>query len=114
MAIITSTPSSYCHRVLRTHGIPITTTVCYHDTVQHKPHPAPILAGLRALGVAPDYAVAVGDAVNDVRAAQAAGVLAVAAMWGAADPEALGNCGADYCCRTVAELREFLLERYGQ
>jgi phosphoglycolate phosphatase-like HAD superfamily hydrolase len=42
-----------------------------------KPHPAPVLAVLAAVGVEPGDAVLIGDTVTDVEAAAAAGVLCI-------------------------------------
>jgi phosphoglycolate phosphatase len=47
-----------------------------------KPHPAPIRLALRELRVEPGAAVMVGDHVNDVLAADAAGVRAIFARYG--------------------------------
>ena len=52
------------------------------DTERHKPDPAPILAAVDRLGVAPADAAYVGDSPFDVRAAKAAGVFAIAVAWG--------------------------------
>jgi pyrophosphatase PpaX len=52
------------------------------DTERHKPDPEPILEALRRLQAEPDDAAYVGDSPFDVRAAKAAGVLAVAVGWG--------------------------------
>ncbi len=47
-----------------------------------KPDPEPLLAALQALGVGPEEAVVVGDSVNDVAAARAAGVAVVCVSYG--------------------------------
>jgi pyrophosphatase PpaX len=57
-------------------------TVAKEDTGQHKPHPAPLLLALDALGAAPAEAVYVGDSPFDLRAAHAAGTTSAAALWG--------------------------------
>ena len=54
------------------------TTKCFEDTDAHKPEPAPYLAVLDELGVAPDEAVAFEDSPNGVTAARAAGIFCVA------------------------------------
>jgi pyrophosphatase PpaX len=56
--------------------------IAAEDTERHKPDPEPILEALRRLHAAPDDAAYVGDSPFDVRAAKAAGVLAVAVGWG--------------------------------
>lgn len=53
------------------------------DTLpERKPHPAPILAALEQLGVAPEAALMVGDNYHDVQAAHAAGLRAFAVTYG--------------------------------
>ncbi|WP_262028088.1 phosphoglycolate phosphatase [Microvirga sp. Mcv34] len=53
------------------------------DTLpERKPHPAPILAALNQLGVAPEAALMVGDNYHDVQAARSAGVRAFAVTYG--------------------------------
>lgn len=42
VCIVTSSPSSYCNRVIKYFGWEGILTVCYHDTKNHKPHPDPI------------------------------------------------------------------------
>lgn len=54
------------------------TTKCFEDTEAHKPEPAPYLAVLAELGVAPHEAVAFEDSPNGVTAARAAGIFCVA------------------------------------
>ena len=49
-------------------------TVAYQDTVNHKPHPDPLLLACKKLGVNPDEAVYVGDAQSDIIAGKAAGM----------------------------------------
>ncbi|MEO0424297.1 MAG: phosphoglycolate phosphatase [Pseudomonadota bacterium] len=51
--------------------------VCGDDSAAKKPAPDPVLDALRALRVAPEHAVMVGDSTYDVRAAKAAGVGAI-------------------------------------
>lgn len=50
-----------------------------------KPDPAGIRRVLEALGASPEHALYVGDSPSDMRAARAAGVLAVGAGWFAGD-----------------------------
>lgn len=53
------------------------------DTEYHKPSPAPLLLASNRLGISPESCVYVGDAVADVQAAKAAGMVSVAAAYGA-------------------------------
>jgi pyrophosphatase PpaX len=52
------------------------------DTERHKPEPDPLLEALRRLDARPADAAYVGDSPFDIRAAKAAGLLAVAVGWG--------------------------------
>jgi pyrophosphatase PpaX len=58
------------------------------DTERHKPEPDPVLEALARLEATPEQAAYVGDSPFDVRAAKAAGVLAVAVAWGGIHEEA--------------------------
>lgn len=49
-------------------------TVSYQDTVNHKPHPEPLLLAAQKLGVQPEESVYIGDVENDIKAAKAAGM----------------------------------------
>ncbi len=57
--------------------------VTWEDTERHKPNPDPISFALERLGAQARSACYVGDSPFDVAAARSAGVLAVAATWGA-------------------------------
>lgn len=113
VCVVTSSPSTYCGKIL-THwkwaGIK---TVCYHDTPKphKKPHPAPILLGLERLGIKAEDAISVGDEPKDIQASKAAGVYSVGALWGALDKEALRRAQPDALCETVDELRALILSR---
>lgn len=48
--------------------------VGYEDSINHKPHPEPLLVAAERLGVRPHDTVYVGDALSDIQAAKAAGM----------------------------------------
>lgn len=53
------------------------------DTLPYrKPHPAPVLHACETLGIAPDETMLVGDALRDVQAGKAAGLLTLIALFG--------------------------------
>jgi phosphoglycolate phosphatase len=66
---------------------------------------------LKATGVRPAEAIAVGDEVRDIEAARAAGVAAGAVAWGYADPGLLRERGADHLFETMGEVARAVLER---
>lgn len=49
-------------------------SISYEDTINHKPHPEPLLLAVSQLGVKPEEAVYIGDVQNDIEAARAAGM----------------------------------------
>jgi len=52
------------------------------DVVEHKPHPAPVLAALARLGRDAASAVMVGDSPHDLASGRAAGTQTAAVSWG--------------------------------
>jgi HAD superfamily hydrolase (TIGR01509 family) len=48
--------------------------VCYQDTINHKPHPEPLILAAEKLGVKPEESVYIGDVKNDIKAGKAAGM----------------------------------------
>lgn len=87
----------------------VDTLVTMEDTARHKPDPEPLLLAARLLDVAPADAVYVGDAVVDVLAAQAAGMQAVAVLWGAGTSADLQRAGPTVLVDSVEQLRSVLL-----
>jgi HAD superfamily hydrolase (TIGR01509 family) len=107
-AVVTSSPSSYCHRVLDHFGWQFDVTVCYHDTQEHKPDPEPIRLALDRLDVVSGDAISVGDAARDTLAARAAGVSTVGAFWGTMERTELRLSNPCFSCETVRDLRRVL------
>ena len=68
-----------------------------------KPHPAMVLAALKATGTPAARAVMIGDTVHDMRMARAAGVRAVAVTWGFHTADELAS-EADMVCETCGEV----------
>lgn len=85
--------------------------VTVENVQRHKPHPDPLLFALEHMGADPADALYVGDAVVDIKAARAAGMLSVAVTWGAATPEDLGAQQPDFLATTVDELRHILFTK---
>jgi 2-phosphoglycolate phosphatase len=77
-------------------------------TDQTKPHPEPLLAASRMMGLAAESCVYVGDDRRDVEASRAAGMKVAVALWGylnGRDPE---NWNADWLLETPQELLRYL------
>ena len=88
--------------------------VCGDTTPHAKPHPEPLLHAARALGLAPQDVVYVGDDLRDAQAAHAAGMPMVAATWGYLGlGEPVHNWGADALIDAPGQLLEWLQARAG-
>jgi phosphoglycolate phosphatase len=62
-------------------------TVVSGDTTAHaKPHPAPLLHAASELGIAAERCLYVGDALRDVEAGNAAGMVSIVAVYGYIEP----------------------------
>lgn len=64
------------------------------DVADPKPHPAPILAALKRLGVPPKYAVMVGDSRYDIQSGGRAGVRTIGVSYGVGRASDLAEAGA--------------------
>lgn len=72
VAVVTSSPRSYCEKILNYLGISNVITVCYHDTDKHKPDPEPYLKAISKMKTRENKLVyVVGDEENDIIAAKA-------------------------------------------
>ncbi len=101
LAIISSSPSSYVRRVVQHFGWSFDVMVCYHNTIQHKPHPAPFIEAASRLKIAVKDCWVVGDDPKDIIAAKAAGMYTVAALWGSLNKEPLKRAKPDAIFETV-------------
>ncbi|WP_218106088.1 HAD-IA family hydrolase [Micromonospora citrea] len=85
--------------------LPLVDHVVGSDEVP-RPKPAPdiVRRALRLLGARPAEALMVGDAPSDLLSARAAGVVAVAALWGESDEEALRAARPDVVLTRLDDL----------
>lgn len=114
-AIVTTSPRPYCRQVMEHFGFVADVTVCYHDTVHHKPNPAPILLAIDKLKVEARDVISIGDAEADIIASKAAGVIAVGALWGLAPigANALIKATPHHAFNAVQDFSMFLKQRFG-
>ncbi|WP_308121760.1 HAD family hydrolase [Actinotalea ferrariae] len=77
-AVVTSATRGLAEARLAAAGLPVPAAVVAADDVTHgKPHPEPFLMGAERLGVDPTHCLVVEDASAGIRAARAAGAVAV-------------------------------------
>ncbi len=77
--IVTNKFSRFAEKVVAHLNINPKVLVCGDTTPTPKPHPAPLLYAAEQLKQSPLHCIYVGDALGDMQAAKAAGMLAVAA-----------------------------------
>ena len=106
MGVVTSKRRRTTDMGLRTFNLTrfFDAVVSEEDVRSPKPAPEPVLEALRQLGEDPNDALMVGDGVFDMRAAQAAGVRSVAALWGTREREALVATRPDYAAASPADV----------
>ncbi len=74
------------------------------DTKKHKPAPDPILPAMNKMGADPATTVYVGDTINDMKAAHAAGAKFAGALYSSANPDSIKD--ADFPLMKPADLLE--------
>ncbi|OQP57841.1 HAD family hydrolase [Niastella populi] len=102
--IVTSSPGTYCDRVIAHWNINCNQKVCYHDTARRKPHPDPIIKAISMMKATPESTLSLGDRNIDIQASHAAGVKSVACLWGAADPDSLIQLSPSFVAQQPDEL----------
>lgn len=73
-----------------------------------KPHPEPLLAASRAIGLAPQSCIYLGDDRRDVEAGQAAGMKTAIAKWGYLNGQDPENWNADHMIEAPRDLLRIL------
>lgn len=81
LGVVTTSQRKYAERLLSYHGLGLPVLVAYHDVVQRKPHPEPILKAAARLGIDPAHCIHIGDQLSDIDAAVRAGAIAIALSW---------------------------------
>lgn len=106
MAIVTNKFEAIARRVLASFAIETHfEAVVGGDTCgQPKPDPAPMLHACQALGIAPGEALMIGDSVNDVRAARAAGCRVICVSYGYNHGEDIATARPDAIVDHLGEL----------
>jgi pyrophosphatase PpaX len=74
-----------------------------------KPHPAPVLLALDALGCPPGQAIMIGDTCFDMEAGHEAGTLLGVPMWGVRDPASLLTYQPDFIFEHPRQMEDLLL-----
>jgi phosphoglycolate phosphatase len=106
LACLTNKPGAFARALLASKGLDgfFEHTFGGDDFPRKKPDPLPLQRTCEALGVAPAQALMVGDSVNDVLAARAAGCPVVLVSYGYNHGEPASAAGADAVVDRLDEL----------
>jgi pyrophosphatase PpaX len=83
MGIVTTKQRKTAEMGLKLFGLDkfMDTVVCFQDTAEHKPHPAPVLKAMEAIGAVPGSTLMVGDSQFDIGAAHNASIDSAGVAW---------------------------------
>ena len=106
LAIVTNKLSAVARQVLRCFELDafFPVLVGADDVARGKPDPMPLLEACRRLNVAAPRCIMVGDSVNDVRAARAAGMRMFAVTYGYNHGQPISAAGPDRLVDSLAAL----------
>ena len=109
LAVVTSSPKWYAQALIKQHGLPIDVVIGYDAENYSKPSPDPINAAMKAAKITnPSNVLAIGDRCVDTASAHAAGVRAIGALWGAANPRDLRQSFPEYIATSAEEATEII------
>ena len=113
LGIVTSKANDIAHRTLRHVGLAeyFDIVVGVESTTRHKPDPEPVRFALAHLRAPAEGAVFVGDSPHDIAAGNAAGVITVAALWGAFAPPVLRAANPHHELDRISGLPDLIRRR---
>ena len=104
-SVLTSSPKTYCEKVLKHFRIKPVLIVSYHDVTYKKPHPEGIIRIIEKLSVqVKKEVIHIGDLEKDTVASHRAGVLSIGAYWGARDKQGLVSSKPTYIAKKPSDV----------
>jgi HAD superfamily hydrolase (TIGR01662 family) len=113
LGIVTNSPRFYAEKILKHHCFVYDALVAYHDCKRRKPFPEPMLMCANYLGILPKEVISIGDHVNDVIAANRAGMISIGVSWGDSTKEELVLANPNYIVDSFNELINLLNSLFG-
>ena len=108
IVIVTSSPPSYCKKILDNNNWEFDSIVAYHDTRNKKPHPEPITLAVKKLNVEPSNVLSLGDREIDIIASNKAGVHSGACLWDSDEVEEVKLANPVFVFNSPKDLNNFL------
>ncbi len=104
VAVVSSFPRWCAEQLLEAFGIAHDVLVAYEDTVEHTPHPAPLVRAAEQLHVRAAAGCFVGSDAVDVEASFRAGMLSIIAGWSMGPADRMASAAADLLVYTPETL----------
>ena len=108
IGVVTSSPRKYAKKLIDFHDLNIPILAGYHDTSYHKPHPEPILYGIKIMDTPADSTIYAGDQLIDIDAAKTAGCISIGVTWGDDSAEDIKNSAPDFIANNPIEIQEII------
>ncbi|MEO1889317.1 MAG: phosphoglycolate phosphatase [Cycloclasticus sp.] len=110
LACITNKPSQFTVPLLDDIGLSqyFDKVACGDTYAQRKPHPMPLLEVAEFFSVSPEQSIMVGDSVNDIKAAQAAGFYSICVDYGYHGDYDVHQLGADVVISHFSQINQLL------
>lgn len=83
--------------------------IAVNDTINHKPHPEPLLKAINLLGTSPDKTLFVGDSKFDMECANNAGAIPVLTGWHAGAEELKNQYDIKYVINDLYEISRIIV-----
>lgn len=104
LACVTNKPTAFVHPLLQQTGLhaAFDLILCGDTLPRNKPDPLPLHHACTQFGIAPQQALMIGDSMNDVQAARAAGCPVVCVPYGYTEGQPLRATDCDAIVPTIA------------
>jgi N-acetyl-D-muramate 6-phosphate phosphatase len=108
--IVTNKATRYTEPIIDELGLRhvISVLICGDTMPRAKPYADPLLEASRRINMAPAECIYIGDDLRDIQAAQAAGMMSVAATWGYLGGGNVQDWGADHIIEAPGQLQTVL------
>ena len=110
LACVTNKPAAFTSPLLVAMGIAdyFAVTISGDEVERIKPDPQPLLTALQKLQVEPQHSLMLGDSVNDVKAARAAGMPVICVSYGYNHGQDIRSHGPDAVINSLLELKTLI------
>jgi pyrophosphatase PpaX len=115
LGVVTSKGRHVAEKGLALFGLQdfLSVLVTFDDVPKHKPDPYPLEYAAGQMGVSAGDCAYVGDSPFDIIAANAAGCLSIAALWGVASQERLREAGPALTAESMAQVAAMFSDPLG-